>query len=190
VFVADADIEACVRAPRSRLYSRYDYRPLEETETGRFEARLCEFFGVDHALACASGTTAIALALLAHGLERGAEVACPGFTFAATPSAILLAGGRPVLVENDQNLHLDGRDLQRKWTPRMRAIVVVHMHGFASDMDAILQFADEVGMPVIEDAVPALGASLRGRRLGTLGLAGAFSTQSDNRSTPARAASC
>jgi dTDP-4-amino-4,6-dideoxygalactose transaminase len=112
-------------------------------------------------------------------VPRGSLVACQGFTFAATPSAIVLAGCRPFLVEVDENLHVDVADLARRWTPEIKAIVVVHMRGFAADMAALTRFADEVGVPVIEDVVPALGAELDGRKLGTFGVAAAFSTQSD-----------
>jgi dTDP-4-amino-4,6-dideoxygalactose transaminase len=106
-------------------------------------------------------------------------VACPGFTFAATPSAIVLAGHRPALIECDEDLHLDIDDLRRKLSPDIRAIVVVHMRGFASDIEAILDIARARNIPVIEDAVPALGVRVAGKALGTFGAAGAFSTQSD-----------
>ncbi len=173
------DEEATLQAVRSHLYFRYDYRAPHETECGRFESELRDYFGSKHALATSSGTTALALCLMAAGIPPGSLVACQGFTFAATPSAIILAGCTPFLVEVDENLHLDLNDLRRRWTPAIKAIMVVHMRGFAADMDALTGFAAEMGVPVFEDAVPALGAELRGRKLGTIGLAGAFSTQSD-----------
>jgi dTDP-4-amino-4,6-dideoxygalactose transaminase len=179
VFVSPADEDAAIAAIRGRLYFRYDYRPFAETWTGRLERKLADYFGVTHALACTSGTTAIALALMALSLPAGSPVACPAFTFAATPSAILLAGHRPVLVECDENLHLDVTDLRRVLAAGAAAVVPVHMRGFASDMLAILAAAQEAGVPVVEDAVPALGARLGGRLLGTFGEFGAFSTQSD-----------
>jgi dTDP-4-amino-4,6-dideoxygalactose transaminase len=178
VFVDPEDLLAPRRALESRLYFRYDYRRYEDTETGRFEAALRRQLGIEHALAVSSGTAAIALALQSLELPPESLVACPGFTFAATPSAILLAGCRPVLIECDANLHLDVADLERKLAG-VRAIVVVHMRGFASDMPAILALARTRDIPVIEDAVPALGARLAGKFLGTFGAAGAFSTQSD-----------
>jgi dTDP-4-amino-4,6-dideoxygalactose transaminase len=179
VFVDAEDLHAPRRALESRLYFRYDHRSYDDTEVGRFERALGRMLGTDHVLAVSSGTAAIALGLLSLGLEPGSRVACPGFTFAATPSAILLAGCRPVLVECDEDLHLDVDDLDRKLADDVRAIVVVHMRGFASDMDRILALARGRGIPVVEDAVPALGVQLHGRALGTLGDAGAFSTQSD-----------
>lgn len=179
VFINSEDEEAALRAIRSHLYFRYDYRPQQETECGGFERELCRYFGSRHALAVSSGTTALTLAIMAAGIPAGSLIACPGFTFVATPSAIVLAGCKPLLVEVDENLHMDVDDLRRRWTPEIRGIMVVHMRGFAADMEALVRFADEMGVPVFEDTVPAMGADLNGRKLGTFGLAGAFSTQSD-----------
>ncbi|WP_431885071.1 DegT/DnrJ/EryC1/StrS family aminotransferase [Micromonospora wenchangensis] len=173
------DEEAAMRAIRSHLYFRYDQRTEAETECGQFEAELCRYFGTRHALAVSSGTAALALAIMGAAVPPGSLVACPGFTFVATPSAIVLAGCRPFLVEVDDDLRMDLDDLRRRWRPEIRAILVVHMRGFAADVAALAAFAAEMGVPLIEDAVPALGAELHGRKLGTFGVAGAFSTQSD-----------
>lgn len=179
VFISDEDEEAAAAALRSRLYFRYDHRPYKDTCAGDLERRLAEFFGVRYALACTSGTTAIALGLFALELPAGSPVACPAFTFSATPSAILLAGHRPVLVECDADLHLEVADLERALDEGARAVVVVHMRGFASDMPAICDLAARYGVPVVEDAVPALGMRIGDRYAGTFGRFGAFSTQSD-----------
>jgi dTDP-4-amino-4,6-dideoxygalactose transaminase len=179
VFVEPQDEEAALRAVRSHLYFRYDCRPEHLTECGQLESELCGYFGSKHALAVSSGTTALALAIMAAQIPPGSLIACPGFTFVATPSAIVLAGCTPFLVEVDENLQLDLADLRSRWTPEIKAILVVHMRGFAADMAALADFAAEMGVPLFEDAVPALGAELAGRKLGTFGLAGAFSTQSD-----------
>ncbi|WP_343441842.1 DegT/DnrJ/EryC1/StrS family aminotransferase [Micromonospora schwarzwaldensis] len=179
VFVHPDDEDAAIRAIRSHLYFRYDHRAQKETECGRFEDELCRYFGTRHALAVSSGTAALALALMGAGVPAGSLVACPGFTFVATPSAIVLAGCRPFLVEVDDDLRMDLDDLRRRWRPDIRAVMVVHMRGFAADVEALAAFAAEMGVPLIEDAVPALGAELNGRKLGTFGAAGAFSTQSD-----------
>lgn len=179
VVIDEADVAAVTRVVRSRRLFRYDRRPLQASEVGNFENALVRRFGVRHALALSSGTAAITVSLLAAGLQPGDEVACPGFGFPATASAVLLAGGVPVLIEVDEDLHFDVEDFRRKITPRMKAVVVVHMRGFASDVDAVLAVARGAGLLVVEDAVPALGATLRGRPVGTIGDAGAFSTQSD-----------
>jgi dTDP-4-amino-4,6-dideoxygalactose transaminase len=179
VYISPEDERAAIEAVRRKLYFRYDHRPYDQTCTGRLESRLAEYFGVPYVLACTSGTTAIALALLALELPPGSPVACPAFTFSATPSAIMLAGHRPLLVECDADLRLDVTDLRRALADGARAVVVVHMRGFADDMPAMCALATEYAVPVIEDAVPALGARLNGRLLGTYGRFGAFSTQSD-----------
>jgi dTDP-4-amino-4,6-dideoxygalactose transaminase len=179
VFVRRDDERAAMRAVRSHLLFRYDCRPHGQTECGGFEEELCTYFGTRHALAVSSGTAALAVAVMAAGIPPGSLIACPGFTFVATPSAILLAGCRPFLVEVDEHLHLDLADLRRRWTSGIKAIMPVHMRGFAADMEAVSSLAQEMDVPVFEDVVPALGAELHGRKLGTFGLAAGFSTQSD-----------
>lgn len=178
VFVREDDELAGQRALRSRRYFRYDDRAFDDTETGRYEAKLSAYFGARYALACHSGTTAIALSLMAT-VEPGSLVATQGFGFAATPSAILLAGCRPLLIEVDDDLCIDVDDLRAKLTPDVAAVVPVHMRGFAADMTALLRTVSAFDIPMIEDAVPSLGLTLRGRHVGTFGRAGAFSTQSD-----------
>jgi dTDP-4-amino-4,6-dideoxygalactose transaminase len=179
VFVQPEDEAAALRAIRSHRYFRYDHRAEHDTECGQLEAELAAYFGTRYALATSSGTTALALTIMAAGIPPGSLIACPGFTFAATPSAIVLAGCQPFLVEVDENLHLDLADLRSRWTADIKAIMVVHMRGFAADLAGLTSFAAEMGVPLFEDAVPALGAELFGRKLGTFGNAGAFSTQSD-----------
>lgn len=175
----EGDVSAAVRAIRSRRLFRYDDRPHAETEVAQLENELAAYFDAPHVLACSSGTTALALALLGAGIGPGDAVACPAFTFAATPSAIMLAGATPVIVEVDDDLHMDPVDLRAKLTPDVKAVVVVHMRGFAADVEQLVGIADSHGVPLIEDAVPALGVGIGERKLGTFGIAGAFSTQSD-----------
>ncbi|HVK20225.1 MAG TPA: aminotransferase class I/II-fold pyridoxal phosphate-dependent enzyme [Actinokineospora sp.] len=179
VDLSPGDASAALRAIESRRLFRYDNRPHGETEVGQLESELADFFGSRYALACSSGTTALALALFAAGIRPGDSVACPAFTFAATPSAIILAGAKPVIVEVDENLHMDPADLAAKLTPEVKAVVAVHMRGFACDIERLVAIADSHGIPLFEDSVPALGVDLGERKLGTFGKAGAFSTQSD-----------
>ena len=179
VLVDENDEEIAIEAIRKHLYFRYDRRPFNETYTGKFESKLQEYFGVKHALAVSSGTAAITLGLLAAGLKKGDKVACPAFTFAATPSAILLAGCEPVIVEVDENLHIDIDDLKQKIQGGIKAIVPVHMRGLACNIKSVIEIANEANIPVIEDVVAAFGASFENKKLGTFGKAGAFSTQSD-----------
>lgn len=179
VELTPGDEAAALRAIKNRRLFRYDNRPHDETEVGQFEQELADYFGSRYALACSSGTVALALALFSSDIRPGDAVACPAFTFAATPSAIVLAGATPVIVEVDENLHMDPADLQAKLTPEVKAVVAVHMRGFGCDIERLVSIADAHGVPLIEDAVPALGVSIGERKLGTFGKAGAFSTQSD-----------
>ncbi len=174
-----ADEKAVIETLRSKLLFRYDHRALHDTPVGQFE-RLAELtFNAKYALAVSSGTTALSLALMSLNVGPGDQVGIPGFAFAATPSAVLLAGARPVLIEIDEDLNLDLKDLKRKFTPKMKALIVVHMRGSASDMAEIMDFADSWGLKVVEDAVPAMGVKYRGRCVGSWGHCGVFSTQSD-----------
>jgi len=179
VFIDNKEAEAATRVIGSKLLFRYDSRDLQESEVGRFESSLCRFFGVRHALAVSSGTAALALSFMALGVGNGDEVLCSGFAFPASPSSILLAGARPVLVDVDENMHMDPCDLERKITSRTKAILVVHMRGQCGDLRRLVDLASARGLPLVEDAVPILGAKLDGRYLGTFGALGAFSTQSD-----------
>ena len=113
------------------------------------------------------------------GIKKGDEVAIPGFTFAATPSAVILAGAKPVLIEIDENLNFDLKDLRQKCSGKMKAVIVVHMRGSASDIESVMEFAKSKNLVVIEDAVPVMGLKLKEKYLGTYGHFGAFSTQSD-----------
>jgi len=179
VFLSTRDVAAAVEAVRGRRYYRYDSRPVEDTCNGRLEQRLKRVFDVPHALTCTSGTTAIALALISLDLPPNSPVACSSFTFSATPSAILLAGHRPVLVDSDENLHLDPERLRTVLAEGAAAVVAVHMRGMACDIQRVCAVAAEFGVPVVEDACAAMGVEIDGRRVGTFGDVGAFSMQSD-----------
>src|SRR3989344_3136041 len=179
VLVDESDEQVALETIKSHLYFRYDQRPFNDTSAGKFEQKLQEYFDVKHALAVSSGTAAITLGLLAAGLKKGDKVAVPAFTFAATPSAILLAGYEPVIIEVDENLHIDIDDLKQKVSTGIKAIVPVHMRGLACNIKAVIEIANEANIPVIEDVVAAFGANFENKKLGTFGTAGAFSTQSD-----------
>jgi len=178
--VIDRDeADAATRAIMSQRLFRYDDRPLAETEVGRFESELAEFFSVKHALAVSTGTAALSLSFMALGIKPGDEVLCSAFGFPASPSSIMMSGATPVLFEVDEHLHPDLDDLRRKITPRTRAVLTVHMRGQSGDIARMAALCEELGLPLVEDAVPVLGARFDGRYLGTFGTVGAFSTQSD-----------
>lgn len=141
-----------------------------------FEQAFAAYCGIPHAAGTASGTSALHLALTASGVGPGDEVITTPATFVATIAAITYAGATPVLadVRADAPL-LDPDAAERAITPRTRAILPVHLHGHACDMDAINAVAARHGLTVIEDCSQAHGARWNGRRVGSLGHAGAFS---------------
>jgi dTDP-4-amino-4,6-dideoxygalactose transaminase len=136
-------------------------------------ARLC---GVAHGVGVGSGTDALILALRACGVRTGDEVLLPPFTFVATGSAVSALGAKPVFADiRPETYNIDPAELERRVTPRTRAIVVVHLYGLSADMDPILAFAKARKLPVIEDNAQAIGASYKGRRTGSLGDAACIS---------------
>jgi len=139
-------------------------------EGAALEAELARLCGVAHGVGVASGTDALILALRACGVGAGDEVIVPSFTFVATGSAVSALGAKPVFVDIvPGTFNLDPGEVERRVTPRTRAIVVVHLYGLAADMDPILAFARARKLPVIEDAAQAIGASYKGRAVGSLG---------------------
>jgi dTDP-4-amino-4,6-dideoxygalactose transaminase len=132
--------------------------------------------GVGEAIAVSSGTDALLVAMMALGIGPGDEVVTSAFSFFATAGCVARLGARPVFVDIDPaTFALDPRGVERAITPRTRAIVPVHLYGLAADMDPILERAAASGIPVIEDACQAIGATYRGRTLGSLGAVGCFS---------------
>jgi perosamine synthetase len=140
-----------------------------------FEERFAEFVGAPRGIATSSGTTALHLALLALGVGPGDEVVTVSFTFTATASPILHVGARPVFVDIDPaTFTMDPRSLESAISPRTKAIIPVSLYGMPADMPAILAVARRNGIPVIEDACQAHGASRDGTASGAWGI-GVFS---------------
>ncbi|MCE0499128.1 MAG: DegT/DnrJ/EryC1/StrS family aminotransferase [Methylacidiphilales bacterium] len=145
-------------------------------EVERFERALAEFTGAKHALGVSSGTDAILVALMALGIGPGDEVLCPSFTFFATAGCVARLGAKPVFVDScPVCFNLDLRDAARRITPRTKAILPVHLFGQAAEMDGVLALARERGLRVVEDAAQAVGATYRGKQVGTLGDFGTIS---------------
>jgi dTDP-4-amino-4,6-dideoxygalactose transaminase len=145
-------------------------------EVEAFESDFAEYCAVTHCVGVASGTAALTLTLAAAGIGRGDEVIVPAHTFIASALAVVHAGATPVFcdVEPDTGL-LDAASAATVVSERTAAIIAVHLYGQACDMDAIQALADNHGLFVLEDAAQAHGASWRGRRVGGLGNAAAFS---------------
>ncbi len=181
VDVQQADpIPAEARAEIDRLLTSGDlfrYTTPDQAPVPKLEAEFAAMMGSKYALAVSSCSAALFLSLKALDLPRGATVLIPAFTFAAVPSSVLHAELTPVLVEVDDSLRIDMGDFRAK-LPGAGAVMISHMRGHTSDMDAIMAACDAAGIPVIEDAAHSLGASWGGRKLGTLGRTGCFSFQS------------
>lgn len=165
------------RAAADRVLAQgnlFRYMP-EAHESDRFEAELAGRLGTRYALATSSGTGALICGLAALGVGPGDEVLMPAFGYVADVLAILAVGAVPVVCEVDESLSLDPADLKARLTDRSRAVLPVHMFGLPSDMESISRIARDHDLRVLEDACQAMGGRYRGRHLGTLGDAGAFS---------------
>lgn len=145
-------------------------------ETAEFERAFARYCGVEHCIGVANGLEALQLILLGYGIGAGDEVIVPSHTFIATWLAVSHTGATPVPVEPEPDHYtLDPARIERAITPRTRAIIAVHLYGHPADMDAIQAVAQQHGLRVIEDAAQAHGARTRGRPVGGLGDAAAFS---------------
>jgi dTDP-4-amino-4,6-dideoxygalactose transaminase len=145
-------------------------------EVAAFEEEFASFCGVRHAIAVNTGTSALHLALLAAGVGSGDEVITVPFTFVASAAAICMAGARPVFLDiGPASLTMDPAQLEKAITRRTKAILPVHLYGQMADMDTIMAIARHHGIPVIEDACQAHGASYHGEMAGSIGLSGCFS---------------
>ncbi len=139
-----------------------------------FERAFAEYIGVKHAVATSNGTTALHVALLAHGIGAGDEVLTTPFTFIASLNAILFAGATPRLVDVDDSFNLDATQLENAITPRAKAILPIHLFGQPCDLGAVMDIARRRHLVVVEDACQAHGATFGGKRAGSFG-AGCFS---------------
>ncbi|HXV43003.1 MAG TPA: DegT/DnrJ/EryC1/StrS family aminotransferase, partial [Anaerolineae bacterium] len=149
--------------------------PNFKAKVWRFEQAAAELSGVNYAVAVNSGSTALWVTLVGLGIGPGDEVIVPGFTFIASISAIIFARAVPVLAEIDRTFNLDPADVERKITPRTKAIMAVHLMGNPARMDELKAIAERHGLVLLEDCAQAFGASYKGRPVGSIGQAGAFS---------------
>jgi dTDP-4-amino-4,6-dideoxygalactose transaminase len=142
----------------------------------RFEREFAPFCGCEQAIGVGNGTDALWLALLALGVGSGDEVITVPYTFMATAEAISFTGARPIFVDiNEETYTMEPKALEAAITPRTKAIIPVHLYGQCADMDPILEIARRRNIPVIEDACQAHGADYKGKKAGSMGIAGAFS---------------
>ncbi|CUH44139.1 DegT/DnrJ/EryC1/StrS family aminotransferase [Ruegeria atlantica] len=155
----------------------FRYTVPQDAPVALLEAEFAKLLGSKFALAVSSCSAALFLSLKALGLPRDARVLIPGFTFAAVPSSVVHADCIPVLCEVGENYRIDMADFEAK-LDGVQAVIISHMRGHTSDMDAIMALCDARDIPVIEDAAHSLGTTWHGRIIGTIGKIGCFSFQS------------
>ncbi len=163
------ELLACVE----RVLSQGHFVLTEEVE--RFEERIAAFTGARRCVALNSGTDALMMGLWALGIGRGDEVITSPISFIATTGAIVHVGATPVYADIRDDLNIDPEEIERRITPRTKAIMPVHWTGRIADMPAIMEIARRRGLKVIEDAAQTMGAYYEGRHGGTFGDVGAFS---------------
>jgi len=165
------EVEAAVRVLQS---GKVNYWTGQE---GRlFEREFAQYVGTKHAVALHNGTVALELALYAMGVGEGDEVVTTPRTFIASASAAVMRGARPVFADVDRDSGLiTAESIEKALTPRTKAIIVVHLAGWPADMDAIMELARRHNLWVIEDCAQAHGAKYKGRSVGSIGHAGAWS---------------
>jgi dTDP-4-amino-4,6-dideoxygalactose transaminase len=145
-------------------------------EIAALESELAALLGIEHAVAVSSGTDALLLALMALDIRAGDEVVTPTYSFFATAGAIVRVGARPVLVDIDpETFNIDPAAAAAAITPRTKAILPVHLFGLSADLDPLVAAALRAGIPIIEDAAQAIGATYHARPLGGIGALGCFS---------------
>jgi dTDP-4-amino-4,6-dideoxygalactose transaminase len=141
-----------------------------------FEQAFAQRVGAPHGVATSNGTTALHLALLAVGIGPGDEVVVPSLSFIATANAVRHCGGEPAFADVDERtFNLDPAAAEAAITPRTKALMPVHQIGLAADMDEFAAVAERHGLALVEDAAPALGASYKGRQVGSLAAIACFS---------------
>jgi dTDP-4-amino-4,6-dideoxygalactose transaminase len=167
--IRDAVVEAVTRIVDTQQF-------ILGREVADFEAEVAAFLGAKHAIGVSSGTDALLVAMMALDIGPGDEVIVPTYSFFATAGCVSRTGATPVFVDIDPvSYNLDLAAVRAAITPRCKAIVPVHLYGQAAEMDELLALACDAGLSVIEDAAQAIGATYRGRALGTLGRVGCFS---------------
>jgi dTDP-4-amino-4,6-dideoxygalactose transaminase len=173
----DAEAKKVAEIIASGSWFRYYGSDKHCQAVGTLEERIAEFSNAKHVLATSSGTGAIISSFAALGVGPGDEVIVPGYTFIATAAAAIAVGAVPVIAEIDETMTLDLDDVRKKISPRTKVIAPVHMLGHPSDMDGIMALAKEHNLLVLEDGAQSVGASYKGKVLGTIGDIGCWSLQ-------------
>lgn len=152
-------------------------RGVPAVKAATFEREFANKIGAKYALGLSSGTAALECAMAALGVGPGDEVILPAWTWHSDCTAVVRAGALPVFAEIDESFNLDPSDIESRITPQTKAIIAVHLQGNPADLDPILAIARKHRLRVIEDCSQAVGASYKGRRLGSMGDIGTYSHQ-------------
>lgn len=165
------EIEAAVRVLRSGLVNYWT-----GNEGLQFENEFAAYTGCRYAVGVSNGTVALELSLKAMGIGKGDEVVVPSRTFIASASAVVMCGATPVMADVDrESQNVTAASIEQVLSPHTRAIVAVHLAGWPCHMDPILELARKYGLKVLEDCAQAHGGEYKGRKVGSMGDAGAFS---------------
>lgn len=144
-------------------------------EVEHCEIEMKEFMNCDYALLMTSGFAALQCALIGLGIGPGDEVIVPAYTYIATALAVTAVGAIPVICDVDETLTIDAEACEKLISKYTKAIIPVHIQGFPSNMDALVALGKKYGVAIIEDACQSVGGEYKGRKLGTIGDAGAYS---------------
>ena len=174
----DLEIQAIAHVLKNKKMFRYQGKDVE-TQCSLFEKKFSTFLNTPHSILLSSGTNALVNALYTLGIKEGDEVLIPAYTFFATAAAVLELKAIPIVVNINSHLSFDLDDLQKKINSNTKAIIAVHMDGYACDMDALEPISKAHNLFLIEDAAQAVGGRYKNRRLGSIGDMGCFSFNSD-----------
>ncbi len=176
--IPEAGIERAVEIMKSGRLHRYNLTANEESEASCLEMEYAKWQGTNYCLACTSGGYAIQLALRVCGAKPGDKILANAYTLAPVPGAIHNVGAIPILVDIDENYHIDLEDLEAKAaTSGSKFLLLSHMRGHIADMDKVVEICTTYGICLIEDCAHTMGAKWRGVRSGNFGMVAAFSTQ-------------
>jgi len=170
--IGKEEIEELTKVIETRSMFKIN-KGLKESE--QVENKIKDIFGTQYPIFMTSGQGALTSALVALGVGPGDEVIVPAYTYISTAMAVVAVGAMPVIAEVDDTLTLCPVDTEKKITKHTKAIIPVHIQGFPCNMDAIMAIAEKYGLAVLEDACQADGGQYKGKRLGTIGDAGALS---------------
>lgn len=170
--IGKEEIEAVARAINTKDFFKINGSGCEVLN---FENEWKSYMGTDYSLLMSSGFGAIVSALIGLGIGPGDEVIVPAYTYIATALAVTSVGAIPVIADIDETLTIDSAEVEKKISKNTKAIIPVHIQGFPCDLDALKAIADKHGIAIVEDACQSIGGKYKGRFLGTIGDAGAYS---------------